>query len=96
MCTSPILIKNNRLDFNPNVMRRFYSVPCGKCAQCRDNYRNEYSSRISQEMFEATGDNVFLVLTYNNEHLPRTFRGRYPCFNQEHIKALMKMKILFV
>lgn len=41
-------------------------------------------------MFEATGDNVFLVLTYNNAHLPRTFRGRYPCFNQEHIKALMK------
>lgn len=44
--------------------------PCGQCTACRLNYSSMWSVRC---VLESLGykDNVFLTLTYNDEHLPK-------------------------
>lgn len=44
-------------------------LPCGKCPDCQKNYYTSWATRGSREL--ANWDsNVFVTLTYNDEHLP--------------------------
>lgn len=45
------------------------AVPCGKCIECRRQYQNEWTFRLSQEM-KGIPVPVFVTLTYNDENLP--------------------------
>lgn len=66
------------LIFRPNyedfVSGRLQPVPlpCGKCLGCRMDYSRQWANRCLMEMqyHEST---MFLTLTYDDAHLPRTF-----------------------
>lgn len=55
-CTHPIMVKG-------------LTVPCGQCTACRLNYSAMWALRCVLESQEHK-DNVFLTLTYDEEHLP--------------------------
>lgn len=73
-CFNPIGIKNPRLkklgiaDPQGRFDRILY-VPCGKCAACMHNLRNDWIIRLKKEM-DAASTCYFLTLTYDDEHLP--------------------------
>lgn len=50
-------------------------VPCGKCLGCRIDYSREWANRMCIEL-DDNPRAVFLTLTYNDAHLPRSDSGR--------------------
>lgn len=44
-------------------------VPCGQCRACRINYATNWAIRCTMESL-GYKENVFLTLTYDDEHLP--------------------------
>lgn len=60
-CLCPILIKDK--------FGYVQQVPCGQCLHCRLNHARMWSIRIENESRQYK-DNVFLTLTYDDEHLP--------------------------
>lgn len=65
MCTRPIQVTKKKPDGSFSV----YSVPCGKCPECRAKYQSEFAA-LSVLEADACGTLAFLTLTYDNEHLP--------------------------
>ena len=59
-CTSP---------FKKVIDGVIRELPCGQCMACRLNHARMWSIRISHEASCHT-HNVFLTLTYDDEHLP--------------------------
>lgn len=57
-CLSPIWEKNSRI-----------FVPCGRCINCLQRKRNEWSFRLNEELKRAVTAN-FVTLTYSDENLP--------------------------
>lgn len=51
---------------------RLLRVPCGKCLGCTLDYSRSWADRCLLEMLYHD-DNWFLTLTYDDEHLPRTY-----------------------
>lgn len=49
-------------------------VPCGKCLGCRIDYSRDWANRMILELQDSP-DAIFLTLTYNNSHLPRSSNG---------------------
>lgn len=49
----------------------YFRIPCGQCIDCRLRYSKEWASRITCEsaLYE---NNLFVTLTYDDEHLPRS------------------------
>lgn len=72
MCTSPLIIKGDR---------GYMKVPCGQCIACRVNRNRDWATRIYAES-RLHSDNIFLTLTYDDEHLPKD--------NSVHIEDLQK------
>lgn len=56
MCTHPIQLGHN-------------TVPCGQCKECRIRYATSWAVRCVLES-QKHKENVFLTLTFNDEHLP--------------------------
>lgn len=65
MCTSPIQLEKKFADGSSKV----YTVPCGKCPECRAKYQSEYAALSVLEANEA-GSLAFITLTYNDDSLP--------------------------
>lgn len=59
MCTHPIQLGDVK-------------VPCGQCKECRIRYATSWAVRCVLESLEHK-DNVFLTLTFNDEHLPADY-----------------------
>lgn len=59
-CTSP---------FKKVIDGVVHTLPCGQCMACRLNHARMWSIRISHEA-STHCHNVFLTLTYDDEHLP--------------------------
>ena len=97
MCVSPIHVKIKRIDNLRGYARSEYTVPCGKCWQCRLSKQNMYYVR-SFYQWQMTryygGYTSFLTLTYNNENLPKTPVYGIPTFYkpdcQKYIKRVRK------
>lgn len=74
-CTSPISIRNpNRFKFTKpdgSLGPEWLQVPCGRCIACRIARSREWALRLLHES-ESWEDTVFLTLTYDNEHCPRS------------------------
>ena len=65
-CFSPVKIKS---PIHPGDKTKHIYVPCGKCAWCRRDKRNEWCLRFEIE----AKDNLytdFITLTYDDEHMP--------------------------
>lgn len=55
--------------FSAEMRRDLTPFPCGQCLYCRINKRREYTCRICMEA-ENHDKNLFVTLTYNDDHLP--------------------------
>lgn len=71
------------------MVEPFLSVPCGKCAICMSNKKQEWLFRLKQELDNSCGA-MFCTLTYDDLHLPfRDKDGNYyrlsdtPPYNEE-------------
>lgn len=62
-CVSPIQIQS------PKGNGKYIYVPCGRCAWCRRDKRNEWVLRFEVEQKDNLYTN-FVTLTYNEENLP--------------------------
>lgn len=58
-------------DMSELQTRGYYTqlVPCGHCPDCRASYAREWSNRCLIEL-EDMGCAIFVLLTYDNDHLP--------------------------
>lgn len=65
-CTNPVTITKNldRLDYPDGLL-----VPCGKCLNCRIQYREQWGMRLTHEM-SYNEDGIFLTLTYDQKNVP--------------------------
>lgn len=52
----------------------YLPVPCGKCLQCRLDHSHQWADRLALE-FSRCHRAVFVTLTYNNDHVPRSEKG---------------------
>ena len=78
------------------------AVPCGQCAECRENYRRSwlFRLRVELESLSRLGWQIgFFTLTYNDENLPHfpaeAFKDsqKYKsvaCFSYNHVSRFIK------
>lgn len=58
-------------NFRRMINGRYVKIPCKWCMKCRIDRKNEWADRL---LFECIGkDNIFLTLTYDDEHLPPNY-----------------------
>lgn len=62
-------------------------LPCGQCSGCRLERSRQWAMRCTHEAQMHT-DNIFITLTYDNEHLPEDRSLYYPHF-QLFMKRLL-------
>lgn len=65
MCTNPRQLEKRQLDGSFKI----YTVPCGKCPECRAKYQSEYAA-LSVLEANCSGSLAFLTFTYRDECLP--------------------------
>lgn len=80
MCISPMDIKNKHTN-------QWVTVPCGKCASCLTNRREEWSTRLLEESKDHF-DCTFLTLTYKDDQLP--YGEIYPSLCKKDIQNFLK------
>lgn len=80
---------------------RFAYVPCGHCAECRQQYKSEWSFRLSAELESLKKSGwiiAFGTLTYNKQNLPVVPKScflkgeryrRIMCFNRSHVRTFI-------
>lgn len=104
MCLSPLLIKNKSSYFTSVLCPERYSVPCGKCLECRDFLQSEWVTRLSFEINDLKkrgGECVLLTFTYNDNclpHLPSCYLEPFEkdclCFNMSDVRTFLnRLKI---
>lgn len=73
---------------NPYVAPGGNAYGCGQCMPCRVNKRRQWVHRIMLEAAQH-GDNSFVTLTYNDEHLPHG-NALYPQDLSRFLKRLRR------
>lgn len=103
MCYSPIKLKNPTKNIyahggQPLVLH----VPCGKCVECIQNKRDEWSFRSyveTRHTIDHGGYIYYDTLTYSDEFLPHIHDfvdikkygiNDFTCFNRDHIRYFFK------
>lgn len=86
--------------FDPNQGFRDQEVqlPCGRCAQCRLKKAAQWATRCHHEA-SLHQDNMFITLTYNNQHLPKS--GSLSLIDHQHFmkrlrKSVHPLKVRFL
>lgn len=69
-------------------MKERNTVPCGRCAACLSNRRQEWTIRMSYELKEAKNAD-FITLTYTDENVPRNRCGA-PVLNKPDVQKFLK------
>lgn len=54
----------------PFKTKEGFTVPCGKCIECRISYSREWSIRLMHELIYSESGS-FVTLTYDDGHLPK-------------------------
>lgn len=92
MCTRPIQLEKKLADGS----FRTYTVPCGKCPECRSKYQSEYAALSVLEANKA-GSLAFITLTYNDEHLPmqNTYVRAHLCYDVDTGEELSSPENIF-
>lgn len=68
----PVMAYDRAKDFDPGVtFPGSIKIPCGQCRGCRLQNMREWADRMILEL-DHSKKAVFLTLTYNDHHLPRT------------------------
>lgn len=94
-CISPVDIINTKFAsqsrFNPDVTS-IIAVPCGKCPNCLESRRGDWSLRLAIELEHSTGAH-FVTLTYNDENIYINENGAPSVLKkdmQDYMKRLRK------
>lgn len=78
---------------NPIGLSGVGLVPCGKCANCLSNSRNEWTYRLLHEYIGTVHHSYFITLTYADENLPlHVFpktSGLTVCFNKNDVLSFL-------
>ena len=103
MCLKPITIRNpTKLLYKQGGQKLIYKVPCGQCAECVSQKRNEWLFRSYQQAKNTLQNGGYLyfdTLTYDNANLPHIsdyidceeYNIRdFSTFNHEHFKLFLK------
>lgn len=72
---------------NP-VRRGAWLVPCGKCYWCKDKQATDWIIRLNEEYFQHNSS-LFVTLTYDDEHLPRSPTG-FPVVCRYDVQLFMR------
>lgn len=104
MCLRPIKIRNPAKSIALCGGAPVYmEVPCGNCAECKDNKRKEWNFRTWHEVNDCImrgGYVYYVTLTYANEHLPHLSDfvdikkhniKDFSCFNTDHWRNFLKL-----
>lgn len=94
MCYSPITVLDPRF----KRMKKYISVPCGKCYQCVSKKRHQWTFRLYQQLKSSTKGCYFVTLTYDNEHIPYKsvlddndeYLYSLWCFNKHHVSDFVR------
>ena len=73
--------------YNPykdNRNHKGFKIPCRQCTGCRSEYSRQWAMRILHES-SLHPNNIFITLTYDNEHLPE-----YGTLVKKHFQDFMK------
>ena len=101
MCLSPIRLFNPTKRISKFGGQNFnLEVPCGQCAECKENMRTAWYFRTyyhCKEIYNKNGFVYFDTLTYSTENLPYTRdiisglkeENNFPCFNVEHYRRFI-------
>lgn len=89
-CFHPITIDLSGTEAYWHYKSPLIKVPCGKCAACIKNKRNEWVFRLTK-MQECASTSYFVTLTYDDEHLVRTDNDMFlnPTLVPEHVEEFM-------
>lgn len=63
---------NKALEYGPPVLVK---LPCKQCIGCRLDYSRQWADRCMLEM-QSHEESWFLTLTYDDDHLPKTYQAR--------------------
>lgn len=94
MCVNILRVPNKKSSADSYLLvdRLYNYVPCGKCYECRQLQKNDYTVRA---LFHyryyrdvLKGKTFFYTLTYNNDNLP-TFKG-HQCFSKRDVQLFLK------
>lgn len=66
-CIAPITLMAKVPKYKNGKWERSYQVPCGKCAACMSNKRNQWSVRLQKELQYSTSA-AFVTLTYSEDY----------------------------
>lgn len=91
MCYRPLHLTNRTLDFNPDIDKVRYDVPCGHCGECINQKREDWRVRTYYEYLDTKrcgGRTIFVTLTYNKENVP-VYDNKL-CFSKKHIQLFNK------
>lgn len=71
MCLSPITVRVEKSLYKDSKtkMVSYQRVPCGKCPECRNLRRLQWTFRLEQESLQH-GYNYFVTLTYSDKFIP--------------------------
>lgn len=68
--------------------------PCGHCYQCLSRIRNDWSIRLQAE-WQNSGTAYHAVLTYDNEHLPKSKNGLATVRKSDFVKFMKRLRHKF-
>ena len=90
MCYSPLKVFNPSK--NPTYRDKMWlTIPCGKCADCKKRYKNDWYVRTFFEFLDCKskhGTTLYFTLTYENGALP--LFGNTPVFSRSDIQKFLK------
>ena len=68
--------ENGGIQFHPPYSDAFFKltdtsfpIPCRQCTGCRTEYARQWAMRLVLEQ-QQWDNNIFITLTYDNDHLP--------------------------
>jgi len=74
MCITPVILKKSKLKDTFIDDYTNFSVPCGKCIECKKLRVNSWYVRLENELKRSTSAH-FVTLTYDENNIPFTDNG---------------------
>lgn len=87
-CLFPVVLVKEKRVKGPNGEGFTRLVPCGKCFECLQKRRNDWTFRISKELEVSTAAH-FITLTYDEDNLPRDENDN-PCVEVKDVQLFFK------
>lgn len=75
MCVNPVTLKQSReeiLEKTGEILPfdRVFSVPCGKCPECLERRREDWTFRLKQQVKDSTYS-YFVTMTFDDDHVQK-------------------------